>query len=159
MSCSIPLWSTASLRELLPHLCQGYGAGDAGQDSTLNLKQGNESVLFGKAITNIWVCCCHKQPCTHSAHSVSKSKILSWDVYSGMKKESDHFPAARLKVLKWWSNTAWDFFLAVSYCRHLLNPTIVGLSFKIPSHYSSTLPLWKFLNEVFLMKTFTSGFQ
>lgn len=115
---SIPSWSAASppgsqhpLR-VAPTSVPGLWSWRCWTRLHIKSEQGNGSVLFGKAITNIWVCCCHKQSCTHSAHSVSKKKKkLNWDVYSGVKKESDPFPAGRLKVLKGWNNTPWDFFL------------------------------------------------
>lgn len=50
MVCSIPSWVTASLHGLLPHLCQGYGAGDAGQGSTLNLSRGMGLFSLGRPL-------------------------------------------------------------------------------------------------------------
>lgn len=108
MGCSIPSWVTESLHGFLPHLHQGYGAGDTGQDSTVNLSR--EMGLFSlerplpifefAAVTNSPV---------PTVHILSQNqKNLNWD--SEGKKESDPFPAARLKVLKGWSNTAWGFF-------------------------------------------------
>lgn len=57
MVLSIPSWAA-------PTPAPGMWGQRCWMRLSIKSEQENSSILLGRAVFNIWVCCCHKQPCT-----------------------------------------------------------------------------------------------